>query len=68
MSACVGVSESSDESSSSSSDDEEEGQEGEEEVVGVIEWRPTGPDYALGDWEKHTTVWQASLSDGIVLL
>ncbi len=46
---------SSDESSSSDSSDNEEDEE--EAAVGVIEWRPTGPQCALGDWEKYTTVW-----------
>ena len=44
--------ESSDDSSSSDSGEEEE----EEEVVRVIEWKPSGPQQALGEWEKYTTV------------
>ena len=40
--------ESSDESRSSSDSDGEEYQ--------IVEWTPTGPGHALGDWEKYTTV------------
>ena len=35
--------------------DEEEGEE-EEEVIRVLEWKPTGLQRPLGEWEKHTTV------------
>ena len=28
----------------------------EEEEAVVVEWVPSGPQRALGDWEKHTTV------------
>ncbi len=35
---------------------EGEGGEEEEEEVVVVEWRPSGPHSALGEWERHTTV------------
>lgn len=39
-------------------DDESLGDLEEEESEGelVVEWRPSGPQTALGEWEKHTTV------------
>ena len=53
----VGFTESSDESSSSDSSDSDSGEERDDsEGVSVVEWRPKGPQQALGEWEKHTTV------------
>ena len=42
--------------SGSSSDDEDLDEEGEGEEGAVVEWIPSGPHRALGDWEKYTTV------------
>ncbi|CAI8055899.1 Zinc finger CCCH-type with G patch domain-containing protein [Geodia barretti] len=41
--------------SGSSSDDEDLDEEGEGEEGAVVEWIPSGPHRALGDWEKYTT-------------
>ena len=48
---------SSDESSSDGVSDNDDGvSDNEEEEVRVLEWKPTGLQRALGEWEKHTTV------------
>lgn len=47
---------SSDESSSDGVSDNDDGvSDNEEEEVRVLEWKPTGLQRALGEWEKHTT-------------
>ena len=56
-------------SSSGDDDDEEEEEEAGEEGGGggEVEWTPSGPQRALGDWEKYTTV-SGSCSASIQLL
>lgn len=52
-------------SSSGDDDDDEEVEEeaGEEGGRGrEVEWTPSGPQRALGDWEKYTTVSSSSVS------
>ena len=45
------ITEGSESGSSSDDEDLDEGGEG-----AVVEWIPSGPHRALGDWEKYTTV------------
>ena len=45
------ITEGSESGSSSDDEDLDEGGEGAE-----VEWTPSGPHRALGDWEKYTTV------------
>ena len=47
----------SDSGASSDISDSELVSEEEEETVRVLEWMPSEATQALGDWEKHTTVW-----------
>ena len=62
-------------SSSGDDDDEEEEEAGDEGGGGgeegggggEVEWTPSGPQRALGDWEKYTTV-SGSCSASIQLL